>query len=289
MIDIHIDNAIAPQLPRPGAQPVHLRPDASRRTTSPDADAADRAAGLRSATPTCSRPLDSRLRRQDALDPLIAGLDQLPADRLQHAALAEAAPGPRPVEGRPARRIERYTQRRPGEDPLSRRATRCTSCWPGGWSKRACRSSTSTSATGTGTARTSSPAGSRSRCSTPACRPCSTTWTSAACSTRPSCWRWARWAASRKCGTDARTPAATTGTTPSSCWPPAAASRAAHRRRDRQARRAGHRQVLQGRELRPHAVSPARHRPRHRSTRSRPARQADRRGRPAHQGSAAGV
>ena len=203
----------------------------------------------------------NRLRRQDALDPVIAGLDKLSADRLQPSPFAEAAAGARPLEGA-AQGDRSLCRERSAAARATRPAAPSTSCSPAVWWKRACRSCTSASATGTGTARTSSPAGSRFRCSTSAMSALIEDLDERGLLDTTIVLGLGEMGRKPQCGTKAGAGR--------DHWDYAQFVMAAgggfrtrlRRRRHRQQSRTGHRCLLQGRKLRPHALSPARHRPR---------------------------
>ena len=169
IIDVHTINAI-PQLPRPGARPVHLRSGRGEGRHQQDADAADRAAVVRQNADLLTA-LDTGLRRMDRLDPLIEGLDQYQQtafNMLRSPKLREALD----LSKEDPKRSSATPPQRAGQDALSERQPSALPAGPAAGRGRRADRPLQPSATGTGTARTSSPAGSRSRCSTRACRRC---------------------------------------------------------------------------------------------------------------------
>ena len=127
-IDHHINNAIAPaSSARRTTRSSSIR--SSARTTSPRCSRR-RSSCPRSRDADLLRAVDKRLRRQDALDPLIAGLDQYQQtafNLLRSPRLREALD----LSKEPQQVIDRYAAGEPAR-PATPRATRSTSCSPAG-------------------------------------------------------------------------------------------------------------------------------------------------------------
>ena len=129
-IDHHINNAIAPSFLGPAYSPFIFDPTLARddiaRMLTPQIElpAFQRDADL-------LRAVDNRLRRQDAVDPIIAGLDrnqQTAFDLLRSPKLREALD----LSRESSRTLDRYAAGDLTRARVTRPAAPSTSCWPAG-------------------------------------------------------------------------------------------------------------------------------------------------------------